>query len=83
MTHIQATIPEENLLLVKQLIQKLGGELSVVNSNKSILKKKKTAAKSKKKKALSPTYLFGKWKDLNLDPETYRDTVWRKTKISL
>lgn len=27
---------------------------------------------------ISPTYLFGKWKDLALNPKTYRKQLWKR-----
>jgi len=27
---------------------------------------------------ISPTYLFGKWKDLDINPKTYRKQLWKR-----
>lgn len=77
MTHIQATIPEENLLIVKQLIQKLGGEISEVKS--PVKKSSKSKIKSKNEK-VPIDFLFGTWPDFDIDPRDLRKKSWSRKK---
>ena len=65
-------IDPEKHALVKELIEELGGNMSEVKAKKDKAKKKAPSQK------ISPTFLFGKWKDFPLDPVTYRDTLWPK-----
>ena len=62
-------IPEESTEFVTELLEKLGVKMEETKSAKS-----KKQIKSK----VSPTYLFGKWKDLDIHPETLRKNVWQR-----
>lgn len=61
-------IPEESSEFVTELLQKLGVQLTDPN-NKKIKKPKNT---------VSPTYLFGKWKDLDLNAKILRKNSWQR-----
>ena len=61
-------IPEESTGFVTELLQKLGIQLEDTN-NKKIKKNKAT---------VSPTYLFGKWKDLDLNAKILRKNSWQR-----
>ncbi len=61
-------IPEGSTEFVTELLQKLGVQLTDTNNKK--IKKTKTT--------VSPTYLFGKWKDLDLNAETLRKNLWQR-----
>ncbi len=56
---------------VEELLIKLGYE---VTEEKTV----KTA--SAKSVTLSPTLLFGKWKDADLNPSTFRKELWARKK---
>ncbi len=81
MKEIIVRIPEESSELVTQLLEKLGAEISEKRSLIKKAKVKKTTKKSpvKKKKIIkkfSPTFLFGKWKELDIDPIKLREESW-------
>lgn len=71
------SVPQESEEIVTALMQKFG-----VKATK--IKKKKTPAKkgsSNKKKISSKekidhTYMFGKWKDFNIDARKLREESW-------
>ena len=62
-------IPEESTEFVTELLEKLGVKMEEPGKRKPIRKTKST---------VSPTYLFGKWKDLDIHPETLRKNVWQR-----
>jgi len=62
-------IPEESSTLVTELVEKLGGNVKSA--------KKKSAGKTKKEKP-EPTFLFGKWKDFDIDARKLREELWRR-----
>jgi hypothetical protein len=74
-------IPDENVGLASQLLEKLGAEISEKKTvaRKNIAKKKKDVKKKKIAKKISPTYLFGKWKDLDIDPKKLREESWDRS----
>ncbi|MEP7144266.1 MAG: hypothetical protein ABI707_15385 [Ferruginibacter sp.] len=66
MKELFVKIPEESAAFVTSLLQKLGAEV-----------KEKDITPAKKKKALiSPTFLFGKWKNIDLDAKELRKKAW-------
>jgi hypothetical protein len=68
MKEMLVKIPEESTEFVTELLQKLGVHLEDT-SNKKI---------KKNKNSVSPTYLFGKWKDLDLNAKTLRKNLWQR-----
>ena len=75
MTLLQVRTPEENTSLVIELLEKLGCEVEQKKSEKA-----KTKDKTIIEKKVSPTYLFGKWADLDIDPKTFRKKAWSRKK---
>ena len=73
MTLLQVRTPEENTSLVIELLEKLGCEVEQKKSEKA-------KDKAKVEKKVSPTYLFGKWADLDIDPKTFRKKAWSRKK---
>jgi hypothetical protein len=61
-------IPEGSTQFVRELLEKLGIELEETKSKKA---KKEIAP-------VSPTLLFGKWKNLDLDAKTLRNNLWHR-----
>ena len=55
-------IPEESTEFVTELLEKLGVKIEETGKSKTAKKTKST---------VSPTYLFGKWKNLDIDPENF------------
>jgi hypothetical protein len=62
-------IPEESTEFVTELLEKLGVKMQETGKSKMAKKSKLT---------VSPTYLFGKWKNLDIHPETLRKNVWQR-----
>jgi hypothetical protein len=76
MKEITYRIPDESTALVSELVEKLGG--ISVEKKKTATKKAKPKKKNAKKKQVSPTFLFGKWKNFDIDPRKLRDELWRR-----
>ena len=76
MTELKINIAPEKELLVKIL----GGEIIESKKPPNISKKqnKKNTGKilKKKKQEISPTFLFGKWKSLDIDAKKLRKDAW-------
>lgn len=73
-------IPEDSEDVLTAVIEKFGGEVALVtNVSSSKEKKVKKAVKSKKDKKVSPTYLFGAWKNLDIDPDKLRKQAWGRS----
>lgn len=69
-------IPEDSTELVTGLVEKLGGSVTVKEK-----KKTKPAPKrklKKKKAAVGHDFLFGKWKDFDIDGRKIREELWRR-----
>jgi hypothetical protein len=62
-------IPEESSTLVTELVERLGGNVKHAGK-KSPVKKKKVKPE--------PTFLFGKWKDFDIDARKLREQLWRR-----
>ena len=83
MKEIIVKIPDENTKLATQLLEKLGAEVSEKKTIKKIVtKKRKSSGKTviSKRKKIPPqidhTFLFGKWKDFDIDPKKLRQESW-------
>ena len=84
MREIFVKIPDENIELASQILEKLGAEIT---EKKTILRKpnaKKdtkqiTIKKKKLPEKISPTYLFGKWKNLEIDAKKLRNEAWDRS----
>ncbi|MEO8146445.1 MAG: hypothetical protein ABI723_02350 [Bacteroidia bacterium] len=74
---IQASlkIPEANFSLLSQLLETLGGKVSEKKTSKEL---NQSTIKVDSDEDVSPTYLFGKWKDMDINPKTWRRKVWRR-----
>ena len=71
MSYLRVNVNNENKEFVEQLLQKLGYEVTEEPAQK---------AGKQKSSGVSPTMLFGKWKDLDIDPENFRKALWGKRK---
>lgn len=72
MTELIVRVEENKKKLIEELLKELGCEVNEAN----VSQKKIT---NKKGKEISPTFLFGKWKDVDIDPITYRDKIWKRS----
>ncbi|HEY6975359.1 MAG TPA: hypothetical protein VH396_03660 [Chitinophagaceae bacterium] len=66
-------IPEDATELVTELVEKLGGTIKVEEKISSKKKKPK-----KKKESVGHDFLFGKWKDFDVDTRKIREELWRR-----
>ena len=83
MKEIIVKIPDESSELVTQLLEKLGAEIThtkTIQKTSAKKEKAKNKAKISKKKKLPQkidhTFLFGKWKDFDIDPKKLRQESW-------
>ncbi len=81
MKEIFVKIPVENSELATQLLEKLGAEIkkNKTTSGKSNVAKNIDSKKKKNSKKISPTYLFGKWKNLDIDAKKIREEAWDRS----
>ena len=70
MKELIINVPEDAVEFVEELVERIGG-------TKQVAKNKKRLKKPENKVNPKPMDFFGTWKDIPLDPKTYRDTVWR------
>lgn len=77
MKEIIVKVRDEDSELVTQLLEKLGAEVTErkAPANRSSRNEQKDTKKSHIGN-ISPTYLFGKWKNLDLDAKKLRDRAW-------
>jgi len=73
MTELIINIAPEKEHLIKMLVEELGGKVI----KESALSKK--ISSKKEEKEVSPTFLFGKWKDLDLDAKKLREDAWDRS----
>ena len=82
MKEIIVKIPDENSELATQLLEKLGAEIreqEMKVGTKSKAKKNTLPKKRAFSEKISPTYLFGKWKDLDMDAKQIRKEAWDRS----
>ncbi|MDQ6844164.1 MAG: hypothetical protein M3Z92_07415 [Bacteroidota bacterium] len=68
-------IPEAEVETISNVLEKFGAEMIPVKIKKGRKKTIKPAKKSKIEK-IDHTYLFGKWKDLDIDARKLREQSW-------
>ncbi len=71
MKEITINVPEDAVELVEELVERIGG---TIENSKNRRKLNGTAKATRPK----PLDFFGTWTDIPLDPETYREKLWRK-----
>jgi len=69
-------VPDDRVAFVEEFVEKIGGNVSEIK--KKISSQNKNTA-TKKPKRPKPLDFFGTWKDIDLNPKTYRKKLWRKT----
>ena len=70
MSYLRINVNDDDLQLIQSLLEKLGCEVSEENHT----------SQKKNNIAVSPTYLFGKWKNIKLNPATFRKELWQRKK---
>lgn len=73
------SIPEDSEEIITAVMEKFGVKAVEIKRKKpsgkgTILKKKPGNSKNK----IDHTYLFGKWKDLDIDAEKLREQLWKR-----
>ena len=69
-------MPDESVAFVEEFVEKIGGNVTGIKI-KTPAKNKKV--ETKKPKRPKPLDFFGTWRDIPLNPKTYRKNLWRKT----
>lgn len=68
-------VPDDSVDFVEEFVERIGGSVGETEAVEKKLKKVKKAKEIKKEKPLDS---FGAWTDIDLDPEIYREKLWRK-----
>jgi len=68
MKELIINVPEDAVEFVEELVERIGGTVEIAKR-----KKKQNIAEN----AAKPLDFFGTWKDIPLDPKTYREKLWR------
>ncbi len=68
-------IPEAEIETISNVLEKFGAEMIPVEIKKEKKRIKKPAKKLNKEK-IDHTYLFGKWKDFDIDARKLREQSW-------
>jgi hypothetical protein len=84
MKEITINIPDESSNLVIELVERLGGNIDkkeskskgVSKANKGSQKKVGPSPRKDKKEKIDHTYLFGKWKNFDIDARKLREQSW-------
>ncbi len=71
MSFLRINVSDESKPFIEELLSKLGCEVSD-EGGRNLSKRKKND--------ISPTFLFGKWKDTKLNPQTFRKDLWARRK---
>ena len=70
-------IPEDEVEIITTVMEKFGVQATEIKKKK--VSAKKPASKKKKaspKEKIDHTYLFGKWKDFDIDAKKLREESW-------
>lgn len=81
MKEFNVKIADEDFEFVTHFLEKLGAEVSEKKSIKKSSRpktEKKIVKKTNKKipRKIDHTFLFGKWKDFDIDPKKLRQEAW-------
>ncbi len=71
-------IPEAEVETISNVLEKFGAEMVPVEIKKEKKKATKPVKKVKKEK-IDHTYLFGKWKNLDIDAKKIRNEAWDRS----
>jgi hypothetical protein len=71
-------IPEAEIEMISQVLERFGAEINPSPISKKVAKKKTTMKEEgeKRKQKIDHTYLFGKWKNFDIDPVKLREKSW-------
>ena len=68
-------VPDDSVDFVEEFVERIGGSVETSVEEQKPVKKVKKASK---KKELSPTFMFGKWKDFDIDAKKLREEAWTR-----
>lgn len=71
MSYLRINVDNEGKEFVEQLLLKLGYLVTEEPTEK---------APKTKPSRISPTFLFGKWKDIDINPTSFRKNLWSRRK---
>jgi hypothetical protein len=71
MSYLRINVDNEGKEFVEQLLLKLGYD---------VVEEPRERAPKRKSSKVSPTFLYGKWKNVDIDPATYRKSLWARGK---
>ena len=67
-------VPDDSVDFVEEFVERIGG--SVEEKEKPVKKAKATKSKKEKTEKIDHTYLFGKWKNFDIDARKLREEAW-------
>jgi hypothetical protein len=84
MKEITISIPDDSSELVIELVERLGGSIDrqkkrnkeIAKANNKFQKKAIQSNKKITKEKIDHTWLFGKWKDFDIDARKLRERSW-------
>ncbi len=68
-------VPDDSVEFVEEFIGRIGGNIEEKEEEKKQVKKSK---EKESKEKIDHTYLFGKWKDFDIDARKLREETWRR-----
>lgn len=70
-------IPEAEVETVSHVLEKFGVEMSPVKIKEEKKRTKTKSSGKRRKEKIDHTYLFGKWKDFDIDVKKIREELWK------
>ena len=67
-------VPDDSVDFVEEFVERIGGSVEETEEEKPV----KKADKKKSKEKIDHTFLFGKWKDFDIDARKLREEAWRR-----
>jgi hypothetical protein len=69
-------IPEDSEEIITAVMEKFGVQATEIKKKKTPAKKPVSKKKAASKEKINHTYLFGKWKDFDIDAKKLREESW-------
>ena len=70
-------VPDDSVDFVEEFVERIGGNVEEKKDEKGEKKPvKKAEKKIKSKEKIDPTFMFGKWKDFDIDARKLREETW-------
>src|SRR4051812_13753149 len=72
-------VPDDSVDFVEEFVERIGGSVETKEEKKESKKTSvKKAANKNRKEEIDHTFMFGKWKDYDIDPKKLREEVWQR-----